>query len=104
MRPLSPTLSKLPVIVCGSPSSPLGTNCTSTVSSIQSLSFTMPPSALFSTRLLSPKHPTPQGSGLRRILQVNFHEKAHFVKADVAAPVSSATTLCPSLCFHPHFW
>jgi hypothetical protein len=35
----------------------------------------------------------------------NFHEKAHFVKADVAAPSwSSATTLCPSLCFHPHFW
>src|SRR5215204_2960327 len=74
MRPLSPTLSKLPVIVCGSPSSPLVTNCTSTVSSIQSLSFTMPPSVLFSTRLSSSKHPTPQGSGLRRILHPNFRE------------------------------
>src|SRR5215212_8040783 len=37
--------------------------------------------------------------------QANFHEKAHFVKADGAATSwSSATTLCPSLCFHPHFW
>ena len=36
-------------------------------------------------------------------LKANFHEKAHFVKADVAAPLwSSATALCPSLCFHPH--
>jgi hypothetical protein len=34
----------------------------------------------------------------------NFHEKALFVKADVAVPsCSSATALCPSLCFHPHF-
>src|SRR5829696_2071857 len=74
MRPLSPTLSKLPVIVCGSPSSPLVTNCTSTVSSIHSLSFTMPPSVLFSTRLSSFKHPTPPVPGLRRILHPHFRQ------------------------------
>ena len=35
--------------------------------------------------------------------RANFHEKALFVKADVAAPsCASAATLCPSLCFHPH--
>jgi hypothetical protein len=34
----------------------------------------------------------------------NFHEKALFVKVDVATPsCASATALCPSLCFHPHF-
>src|SRR5215204_3693599 len=43
MTPLSPTLSKLPLIFCGSPFSSLVTNCSSTVSSIQSLSFTRPP-------------------------------------------------------------
>jgi len=40
---------------------------------------------------------------LRTGEQANFHEKAHSVKADVAAPWwSSATTPCPSPCFHPH--
>jgi hypothetical protein len=33
----------------------------------------------------------------------NFHEKAHSVKADVAASLwASATAVRPSPCFHPH--
>ncbi len=33
----------------------------------------------------------------------NFHEKAHFVKADVAALSWSSATAVPfALCFHPH--
>ena len=33
----------------------------------------------------------------KNYFNANFHEKAHFVKADVAAPLwSSATALCPS--------
>jgi hypothetical protein len=48
---------------------------------------------------LKPAHDT--GGGM---LHPNFHEKALFVKADVAALESSATTLCPSPCFHPHSW
>src|SRR5215204_6530325 len=56
MTPLSPTLSKLPLIFCGSPFSSLVTNCSSTVSSIQSLSFTRPP--LLSTFLSATEHPT----------------------------------------------
>jgi hypothetical protein len=37
-------------------------------------------------------------------VNANFHEKALFVKVDVATPsCASATALCPSLCFHPHF-
>jgi hypothetical protein len=48
--------SKLPLIFCGSPFSSLLTNCSSTVSSIQSLSFTKPP--LLSTFLSATEHPT----------------------------------------------
>jgi hypothetical protein len=41
------------------------------------------------------KVPTPPTS--ENSVYANFHEKAHFVKADVAAPSgSSATTPCPS--------
>jgi hypothetical protein len=38
----------------------------------------------------------PSGTSSENSLNANFHEKAHFVKADVAAPVSSVTTPCPS--------
>jgi hypothetical protein len=43
--------------------------------------------------------------GLRicTILDTNFHEKAHFVKADLATPRGRAQRLCVlrALCFHP---
>src|SRR5215217_3030163 len=56
MTPRSPTLSRLPLIFCGSPFSSLVTNCSSTVSFIQSLSFTRPP--VLSTFLSATEHPT----------------------------------------------
>jgi hypothetical protein len=35
--------------------------------------------------------------------KANFHEKAHFVKADVAAPVLERNGFVSfALCFHPH--
>jgi hypothetical protein len=37
------------------------------------------------------------------MLDTNFHEKAVFVKADVAAAVSECNCFCLSPCFHPHF-
>jgi hypothetical protein len=36
-------------------------------------------------------------------LFTSFHEKAHSVKADVAARRGRVQRLCPSPCFHPHF-
>ena len=37
-------------------------------------------------------------------LNANFHEKAHFVNADVAAPfvVERYGSVSFALCFHPH--
>ena len=36
--------------------------------------------------------------------EANFHEKALFVKADVAAPVVERNSFVSfALCFHPHF-
>jgi hypothetical protein len=49
---------------------------------------------------------TPLFAAFQDVLKggANFHEKALFVKVDVATPsCASATALCPSLCFHPHF-
>jgi hypothetical protein len=41
-----------------------------------------------------------------RISYPNFHEKALFVKADVAAPfvVERYGSVSFALCFHPHSW
>ncbi len=37
-------------------------------------------------------------------IQADFHEKAHSVKADVAAAVAECNGSLPfALCFHPHF-
>ena len=44
--------------------------------------------------------------GRRGLMQANFHEKAHFVKADVAAleiVVERNGCVFFALCFHPHF-
>src|SRR5215208_6123273 len=80
MTPLSPTLSKLPLIFCGSPFSSLVTNCSSTVSSIQSLSFTRPP--LLSTFLSATEHPT-----LPRALCVPY---SHLLRRQQVEPLATA--------------